>query len=122
MLSGRNIFSGDETVTSYDKEFFIDEDKEELIFVNFQGESDGQTSKTIIEMEDQNFILIKKEELVSTRSYSCDKDEDSEVCTELLIEISSEMENLWHELSLLEKRLENQKVSVQVVKSELNEN
>lgn len=32
------------------------------------------------------------------------------------------MANLWHELSLLEKRLENQRVSVQVVKSELNEN
>lgn len=32
------------------------------------------------------------------------------------------MENLWHELSLLEKRLENQRVSIQVVKSRLNEN
>jgi len=31
------------------------------------------------------------------------------------------MENLWHELSLLEKRLEDQKVSVQIVKSELDE-
>ena len=49
---------------SYDKEFSIDEDKEELIFLNGQRKSDGQTSKTITKREDQNFILIKKEELV----------------------------------------------------------
>jgi len=121
-LSVRNIFSRDETIMSYDKEFSIDEDKEELIFLNGQRESDGQTSKTITELEDQNFILIKNEEVVSTRSYTCDKAEDSEDCTKLLEEIPSEMENLWHELSLLEKRLENQNVSIQVIKSELNEN
>jgi len=93
---------------SYDKEFSIDEDKEELIFLIGQRESDGQTSKTITEMEDQNFILIKNEEVVSTRSYTCDREEDNEDCTGLLGEIPSEMANLWHELSLLEKRLENQ--------------
>ena len=57
MLSGRNIFSGDEKVVSYDKEFSIDEDKEELIFLNDQRESDEWTSKTVKEIEDQNFIL-----------------------------------------------------------------
>lgn len=73
-------------------------------------------------MEDQNFILIKNEEVVSTRSSTCNKEKDSEDCRELLGEISSEMENLWRELNILEKRLENKKVSVLVVKSELNEN
>lgn len=52
-LSGGNVFSRDETAMSYDKESAIDEDKEELIFLNGQTESDGQTSKTITEMKDQ---------------------------------------------------------------------
>ena len=107
---------------SYEKEFSIDEDKEELIFLNGQRGSDGRTSKTITEMEDQNFILIKNKEIVSTISYTCDREEDNEDCTELLGEIPNEMGNVWHELRLLEKMLENQKVSVQVVKSKLNEN
>ena len=112
LLSGGYIFSRDETVMSYDNKFSIGKNNEELIFLNGQRESDGQTSKTITEMEDHNFILIKNEEVVSTRSYTCDKEEDSEDCTEILGEISSEMANLWHELSLLEKGLGNQKVSV----------
>jgi chaperonin cofactor prefoldin len=37
-------------------------------------------------------------------------------------EIPSEMQDLFHELSLLEKRLENQRVSIHIVKLELNEN
>ena len=107
---------------SYDNKFAMGKNNEELIFLNGQRESDGQTSKTITKMEDQNFILIKNEEVVSTRSYTCDKEEDSVDCTELLGEIPTEMENLWHEISLLDKRLEKPRVSVQVVKSELNEN
>lgn len=66
---------------SYDKKFVIEKNKEELIFLNDQRDSDEQTSKTIIEMEDQDFILIKKEEIVSTRIYTCDKEENSEDCT-----------------------------------------
>lgn len=58
---------------------------------------------------------------MSRRCYTCDKEEDNEDCTELLGEIPSEMENLRHEVSLLVERLENQKLSVQVAKSELNE-
>lgn len=121
-LSEGNIFSRDNTVMSYDKEFFIGKEKEKLIFFNGQRKSDGQTSKTITKMEDENFILIKNEEVVSPRNYACEKEEYSEDCMELLGEIPNEMENLWHEISLLEKRLENQRVGVQVVKSELNEN
>jgi len=112
LVSGGNIFSRDETVMSYDKEFVIGKEKEELIFLNGQKESDGQTSKTITKMEDQNFILIEKEEVVSPRLYTCENEEDSKDFTELLGEIPSEVENLWHELSLLWKRLENQRVSV----------
>lgn len=121
MLNGGNIFSRDETIISYDKKFAIEENNEELIFLNDQGESDGKTSKTIKEMEDHNFILIENEEIVSI-SYACDKEEYSEDCRKLLGEIPSEMENFWQELSILEKRLEDQKVGVQGVKSKLNEN
>jgi len=73
-------------------------------------------------MEGHNFILIENEEVMSPRNYTCDKEEDSEDCIDLLGKIPSEMANLWHELSLLDKRLENQRISVQDVKSELNEN
>ena len=50
------------------------------------------------------------------------KKENNEDCAEFLGEIPSEMVSLYNELSLLEKRQENQRVQVQNVKSELNEN
>ena len=96
MLNGGNIFSIDETIVSYGRKFAIEDNNEELIFLNNQRESDGQTSKTIKGIEDQNFILIENEEIVSI-SYACDKEEDSEDCTKLLGEIPSEMKNLWQE-------------------------
>lgn len=65
---------------------------------------------------------LSNEEIVSPVSYVCDREEDSEDCIKSLGGIPSEMENLWHELSLLEERLEDQKVRVQTVKSEVNEN
>jgi len=91
LLSEGNIFSRDETIISYDKEFVIGKDKDKLIFLNGQSKSDGKTSKTITKMEDQNFIMIKNE-VVSPRNYTCDKEEDSEDCIEFLGEIPSEME------------------------------
>ena len=50
------------------------------------------------------------------------KSEDSEDCVEFLEEIPSEMVSLYDELSLLEERLENQRIQIQVAKTELNEN
>ena len=65
-------------------------------------------------MEDHNSILMKDEELVSPGNLTCDKEEDSEDCTNVF---SDEMTDLWHKLSILEKRLEKQRISVQVVNS-----
>ena len=65
----------------------------------------GKTSKAVIEIEDQNFILMKNEEVVSPKNWTCDKEGDSEDCIEFLEEVPSEMTYLWHELSLLENIL-----------------
>ena len=43
----------------------INEDKEELNFLHGQGKMVGQTSRNVIVMKDQNFILIEDEEAVS---------------------------------------------------------
>jgi len=50
------------------------------------------------------------------------EEEDNEDCAEYLGEISNEMVSLYHELSLLEQRLEKQKVGIQATKLELNGN
>jgi len=48
------------------------------------------------------------------------EEKDKETCAEFLEEIPSEMEDLWHELSLLENRLENQRMSIQTIQLELS--
>lgn len=48
------------------------------------------------------------------------KEEDNEDCVEYMGEISKEMVSLYHELNLLEQRLEKQNVGIQVAKLELN--
>jgi len=50
------------------------------------------------------------------------ENEGSEDCVEFLGEIPYVVASLCHELSLLERRLENQRVHIQTVKSELNNN
>ena len=44
------------------------------------------------------------------------EEENDEESVEFLEQIPSEMADLWHELSLLEKRLENQRMSIHIVK------
>ena len=44
------------------------------------------------------------------------KEENDEDCVELLGEVPKEMIALWHEVNLLEQRLEKQKVGIQVAK------
>ena len=80
----------------------------------------GQTSKVVIEIEDQNFILMKNEEVVSPRNWTCDKEGDSEDCIEFLEEIPSEMQDLWHELSLSENRLASQRMTTLNVQLKLS--
>jgi len=92
-----------------------------LAFLSDQRKTIGQTSKVVIKMEDQNFILLKNEEVVSPRNWTCDKEEDSEDCIEFLEEISSEMADFWHELSLLENRLANQRMKILIVQLKLDE-
>ena len=56
------------------------------------------------------------EEMVTTESLAYESIED---CTE---SFSKEMTGLWHELSVLEQRLEAQRISVQSIKTEMNGN
>ena len=48
------------------------------------------------------------------------EEESDEDCAEMLREVPKEMADLWHELNLLEHRLEKQRVHIQVAKWELN--
>ena len=50
------------------------------------------------------------------------ENEDNEDCAEFLGGIPDEMVSLYHELILLEKRLEKHKIFIQAARSELNEN
>ena len=60
-------------------------------------------AEVFAEMGNQNFILMKDEEMVTA--------EDSE----------EEMPRLWHELSVLEQRTEPQRESVHIVRAEMIE-
>lgn len=111
MLSEGSISDGDETIIYYGEEPIISKDKEKFAFLSGQRKTGGQISKAMTLMEDQTFILMKVQ-VVSPRSFTCDKEEYSEDCIEFLGEIPSEMADLWHKLSHLEKRLENQRISV----------
>ena len=48
------------------------------------------------------------------------EEKDSETCAEFLEEILSEMEDLCHELSLLENRLANQRMKILIVQLKLD--
>ena len=63
---------------------------------------------------------MKNEEVESPRNWTCDKEGDSEDCIEILKKVSSEMENLWHELSLLENRLASQRMNILNVQLKLD--
>jgi len=58
-----SISNGCETVMSHLRELVLDEDKEELACLNGQRKTVGQTFRTVTEMEDQNSILIKDDEV-----------------------------------------------------------
>ena len=90
----RNCFN---EVMFNDEKFVIDNDK--LIYLNGKMKSDGKIIKPIAEMEDQNSIMMKGEEIVTARNLTCDKEEDSEGCINVF---SNEMTDLWHELSVRE--------------------
>lgn len=64
----------------------------------------------------QTESLYAGDEMVTTESWDCESLED---CTEIF---SKEMTDLWHELNVLEKRLEVQRIRIQNIKAEMNEN
>lgn len=94
-----------------DDQFVINADNDKLFLL-----SDGQITEFIAGVENQNYVLITDDEMVTTESLASESIED---CTE---SFSKEMIGLWHELSVLEQRLEVQKISVQNIKTEMNEN
>ena len=61
-----SISNGCETVMSHLRELVLDEDKEELACLNGQRKTD--------EIENHNFILMKSDEAVSQRDWTCDKE------------------------------------------------
>ena len=68
---------------SKDEKFVIYNNNEKLILLNGQKKSDGQITKIIAQTGDQNSILMKNEEIVSPGNLTCDKEEDSEDCTNI---------------------------------------
>ena len=89
----RNCFN--EVVFNNDQ-FAINADNDKLFLLNGQLKSDGQITKFVAEVEDQNYVLMTDENMVTTESLAC---EGSEYCT---ASFSKEMIGLWHELSVLE--------------------
>ena len=70
-------FNGDEVVMPHEMKLVLDEDKEELACLNSQRKIVGWTFRTVIEIENQNFILVKDEEAVSQRGFLSNKEEES---------------------------------------------
>lgn len=48
-----------------------------MVFINDQKETLRQSLEAVREMENQNSLLIKNEEAVSQRNWTCDKEEDN---------------------------------------------
>jgi hypothetical protein len=113
--------NGDEAVMLHVMEPDTGEDKEEMAYLSSQNKTIRQTPRAVKEVENHNFILIKDDEAVSQGDWTCDKEEDSEDCTEFLEEITSDMEDLWHELSLLESKLVSQRMNILNVQLKLDE-
>jgi len=78
--------------------------------------SDRQIIEFIAGIEHQNYVLITDDEMVTTEILAGESIED---CIE---SFSKEMTGLWHELWVLEQRLEAQRISVQSIQIEMNEN
>lgn len=72
-----NISNGTKTVMSHMRELVIEEDREKLACLNGQRKIVGQTFRTVTELENQNFILMKSDKVVSQRDFLSDKEEES---------------------------------------------
>ena len=81
-----------------DDELVINADNDRLLLMNGQVRKDGQVAGVFEEMGNQDFILMKTEEIVTAED-----NEDNEDVEDVLLE---EMPRLWHELSGLVQRIE----------------
>lgn len=99
LFSERNCFNGNMTVMSNDDQFVINVDNEKLFLLNGQLKSGVQITEIIAEMEDQNSILMKDEEIVTAGNLTCERKKVSEDSMNVF---SDEVKYLWHELSLRE--------------------
>ena len=57
---------------SYEREFVHAEDKEDLVYLESQGKNDGQAFGTVTRTENQNSILIERDEIVSQKTLVSD--------------------------------------------------
>lgn len=78
--------------------------------------SDGQVTEFIVGVENHNYVLITDDQMVTTESLAYESIEN------YIESFSKEMTGLWHELSILEQRLEAQRINVQSIKTQMNGN
>ena len=62
---------------SYEREFVPTKDKEYLVYLESQGKNDGQTFGTATRTENQNSIMIERDEIVSQKTSVSDQNEES---------------------------------------------
>ena len=93
-----------------DSQIFVIKEEEQLLDVVTEDFADDGQSLRIVNLEDNQ----DNEQLLMVVAES----EDSEDCVEFVEEIPSEMLKLYHELSILEERLDNQRIHIQVAKTE----
>ena len=62
---------------SYERGFVPAEDKEDLVYLESQGKSDGQAFGIAIRTENQNSILTERDEIVSRKTLVSDQKEES---------------------------------------------
>ena len=71
LINENNNLIGKERIMSYEREFVLDEDKEELACFHGQMMTD--------EIENRNFIQMKSDEVVSQRDWTCEREGGSSV-------------------------------------------
>ena len=77
LINEGNNLIGEETVMSYEREFVPAKDKEDLVYLESQGENDGQTFGTVTRTENQDSILTERDEIVSHKNLVSDQKEES---------------------------------------------
>ena len=75
LINEGNNLIGEETLMSYEMEFFPSEDKEDLVYLEIQGRNDGQAFGTVTRTKNHNYILTEMDETVSQRILFSDKEE-----------------------------------------------